>query len=179
MFLVNVMEFEVMSREKARKMSFNPNIPDCIIISITDTHSDRNHFAQNPHIRAVLNLKFDDVDFGENDCICSNDGIKIIDFVNKHLNHVDKIVVHCEAGVSRSAGVCAALMLIVNGDDSPIFDSARFCPNMSCYRTVLETYYGSYNKEAADEKIARNIKIWRIAEGLDEPDENVKNEEER
>lgn len=170
-----------MSREKARKMSFKPDIKDCIIISITDTEADLNHFAHNPHIRAVLNLKFDDVDFGEDNCITPGDGVKVIEFVNKHINHIDKIVVHCEAGVSRSAGVCAALMLIVNGNDNQIFDSARFCPNMSCYRTVLETYYGSYDKEAADEKIARNIKIWRIAEGLDEPEtaEISKNEEER
>ena len=81
------MEFEVMSREKARKMSFKPDIKDCIIISITDTHADINHFAHNPHIRAVLNLKFDDVDFGENDCITPEDGVRIIDFVNKHLRY--------------------------------------------------------------------------------------------
>lgn len=165
------MKFEVMSRANARKMSFKPDIDKCIIVSITDTESDINHFALNKNIRAVLNLKFDDVDFGDDNCITPQDGVKIIDFVNKHINDVEKIVVHCEAGVSRSAGVCAALMLIVNGDDNQIFDNAKFCPNMSCYRTVLETYYGSYDKEAADEKIARNIKLWRIAEGLDEPDE--------
>jgi hypothetical protein len=106
------MEFEVMSREKARKMSFKPDIKDCIIISITDTEADLNHFAHNPHIRAVLNLKFDDVDFGEDNCITPGDGVKVIEFVNKHINHIDKIVVHCEAGVSRSAAICAALGLV-------------------------------------------------------------------
>lgn len=165
------MKFEVMSREKARKMSFNPNIDDCIIISITDAIAPPNHFAHNPHIKDVLHLKFDDCDFGEVDCIQKSDGIKIIDFVNRHLNDVEKIVVHCEAGVSRSAGVCAALMLIINGTDTPIFDSYQYCPNMSCYRTVLETYYGSYDQEAADEKISRNIKLWRVAQGFDEPEQ--------
>ena len=166
------MKFEVMSREKAKKMSFQTDIDDCIIISITDAIAPPNHFAINPHIKDVLHLKFDDCDFGESDCIQKSDGIKIIDFVNKNLDKVDKIVVHCEAGVSRSAGVCAALMLIINGSDNHIFDSYQYCPNMSCYRTVLETYYGSYDQEAADEKISRNIKLWRVAQGLDEPENN-------
>jgi hypothetical protein len=171
------MEFEVMSREKAKKMSYKKDIKDCIIISITDIVAPVNHFAENPHIKGILNLKFNDCDFGEEYCIEKNDGVKIIDFVNKNLNKVDKIVVHCEAGVSRSAGVCAALMLIITGSDKAIFDSVQYCPNMSCYRTVLETYYGSYDQQAADEKIAHNIKIWRIAQGLDERENNI--EEER
>ena len=39
---------------------------------------------------------------------------------------------------------------------------------MSCYRTILETYYGSYDKEAADIKIRENIRLWRIANDMDE-----------
>lgn len=161
------MNFEVMSREKARHTSFNQNIEDCVIISITDTLSPDNEFADNRHIKGILRLKFDDCDFGEKNCIQKTDGVKIIDFVNNNINNIQKIIVHCEAGVSRSAGVCAALMFIINGSDNPIFDSYQYCPNMSCYRTVLETYYGSYDQEIADEKISRNIKIWKKAHGLD------------
>ena len=95
------------------------------------------------------------------------DGKKIIEFINAYVDKVNKIVVHCEAGISRSAGVCAALMQIINGNDFEVFNNPRYCPNMSCYRTVLEAYYGSYDKEAADEKIAHNIRIWRVQEGLD------------
>lgn len=164
------MKFEVMSRQKARKMSFQTIQDDCIIISITDCDAPYNRFAMNPKIKGVCHIKFDDVEFGEQNCITKEDGNTIITFVDRYRNLVDKIVVHCEAGVSRSAGVCAALMLIINGDDKEIFDNPRFCPNMSCYRTVLETYFGAYNQEAADERICRNIKLWRIAEGLEEPD---------
>lgn len=162
------MKFEVLSREKARKMSFKQDIEDCIIVSITDVDSQFNRFNDNPHIKGICHIKFDDVDFGEENCISNEDGQSIIAFVNKYINSVDKIIVHCEAGVSRSAGVCAALMQIINGSDMEIFDNPKFCPNMSCYRTIMETYYGSYDKEAADEKIRHNIHIWRIANDLEE-----------
>ena len=162
------MKFEVLSRQNAKKLSYKQDIEDCVIVSITDVNSPYNNFAQNPHIKGVCHIKFDDVDFGEDNCIDRKDGEKIIAFVNQYVNKVDKIIVHCEAGVSRSAGVCAALMQIVNGSDMEIFGNARFCPNMSCYRTILETYYGSYDKEAADIKIRENIRLWRIANDLEE-----------
>ena len=59
-------------------------------------------------------------------------------------------------------------MHIINGNDNPIFDNPKFCPNMTCYRTVMESYYGSYNQKEADDKISHNIRIWREANGLDE-----------
>jgi hypothetical protein len=162
------MKFEVLSREKARKLSFKQDIEDCVIVSITDVDSHYNSFAQNPHIKGVCHIKFDDVDFGETNCITAEDGVKIVNFINHYVGKVDKIIVHCEAGVSRSAGVCAALMQIINGSDMEIFENPKFCPNMSCYRTILETYYGSYDKEAADIKIRENIRLWRIANDLEE-----------
>lgn len=95
------------------------------------------------------------------------DADNIIQFVNQHINEVEQIIVHCGAGISRSAGVCAALMMIINGDDSAIFDNGQYCPNMHCYRLVLESYFGYYDKEAAEEKYRRNIIEWRKAQDLD------------
>lgn len=161
------MQFEVMSRQLARQYSYHTNIPKSIIISITDVESENNKFNRNSNIIAVCPVKFDDVEIGEKNCITKETAIKIIEFVNSYLNKVEKIVVHCEAGVSRSAGICAALMQIINGSDADIFDNPRFCPNMTCYRSIMENYYGSYNVEAADEKIKRNIAVWRKANGLD------------
>ena len=65
------------------------------------------------------------------------DAEKIKQFVEAHKE--DSIIVHCDAGVSRSAGIAAALMKFYNGDDTPIFDNPRYCPNMLCYRTMLNT----------------------------------------
>jgi predicted protein tyrosine phosphatase len=162
------MQFQVMSRENAKQYSYDTNIPRCIIISINGTDEPLNQFNANPAIQAVCHLVFDDVEGNEANCMTREDADKIISFVNEHVENVDEIVVHCGAGISRSAGTCAALMMILNGDDSFIFDNPRYAPNMHCYRLVLESYFGYYDKEAADEKIRRNIMLWRKAEGLDD-----------
>lgn len=161
------MKFQVMNRFTASEYSKNTNIPKTIIISITDIGSFENTFAQNDQIIDILRLQFYDCDFGDLGHITDEDGKKIIEFVNKYLKNIEQIVVHCEGGVSRSAGVCAALMKIINGNDWEIFNNAKYCPNMTCYRTVLETYFGSYDETEANEKLTHNIKIWRKANDLD------------
>ena len=161
------MKFQVMSRANARRHSFRSVMDDCVIISISDVTSEPNRFHNNPKIKDVCYLSFNDVEGDEANCMTRADAEKIINFVNQNVDKVDEIIVHCFAGISRSAGVCAALMLILTGDDMEIFNNPRFCPNMHCYRMVLETYFGSYNKEAADEKIKHNIALWRQAQGLD------------
>ena len=62
---------------------------------------------------------------------------KILEFVDKYKGLT--IVVNCEAGVSRSAGVGAALSKIYNNDDNWFFKNR--CPNMLVYRTILNKYY--------------------------------------
>ena len=161
------MLFKVMNRFAASDYSKLTNIPKTIIISITDIDASENEFHENNQIIDILRLQFYDCEFGETGHITKEDGKKIIEFVNKHMNNIEQIVVHCEGGVSRSAGVCAALMKILTNDDWEIFNNAKYCPNMTCYRTVLETYYGSYNETEANEKIKHNIKIWRTANDMD------------
>lgn len=68
------------------------------------------------------------------------DAEKIYDFVLKWYDKVDLIIVHCSAGISRSAGVCAAIMKSVIGDDSPVWDNPLYHPNSLCYKLVLEEF---------------------------------------
>ena len=63
---------------------------------------------------------------------------QILDFIEKYKNEVDLIVVHCEAGISRSAGVAGALSLIYNGTDEYYFK--HYLPNILCYRKILNNY---------------------------------------
>ena len=60
---------------------------------------------------------------------------KILEFVSTYALEVDLIVVHCEAGISRSAGTASALSLIYNGEDQYYFD--HYLPNMLVYRKIL------------------------------------------
>jgi protein-tyrosine phosphatase len=59
--------------------------------------------------------------------------------VEKFYDAVSLIVVQCEAGISRSAAIAAALANIYLGDDEPYFRTSM--PNMLVYRTILRTYY--------------------------------------
>ena len=156
------MKFQVMSRANARRHSFRSVMDDCVIVSISDVTSDPNRFHNNPNIKGVCYLSFDDVEGDKANCMTRADAEKIIKFVNEYVGKVDEIIVHCFAGISRSAGVCAALMLILTGNDMEIFNNPRFCPNMHCYRTVLETYYGSYTSTGIENQYKENIEAWKV-----------------
>lgn len=57
-------------------------------------------------------------------------------FVEKHVGHPIHILVHCEAGVSRSAAVAAALSKYFLGHTGNIFKVK--CPNSRVYRIMSE-----------------------------------------
>ena len=130
------MKFVVLSRETAVEFSSKKQDDRFVIISIGNAGDDAVVFRKNPKMMAVLPLNFNDVDGGDGS-ISIEQAQSIISFVKEWESSVGLIVVHCSAGVSRSAGVCAALMKWLNGDDSPIFDDPFYKPNMRCYRTVM------------------------------------------
>ncbi len=68
------------------------------------------------------------------------DAKNIVDFVEAFKNEVDLIVVHCEAGISRSSATAGALSLILNGSDKEFFKG--YHPNMLVYRKILNMYKG-------------------------------------
>jgi hypothetical protein len=50
-------------------------------------------------------------------------------------------ICQCNAGISRSAGVAAALSYIVSQDDSWVFENPRYLPNRIVCRTILDVCY--------------------------------------
>lgn len=71
----------------------------------------------------------------------------VLEFVKSNINRIEELVIHCHAGVCRSAGIGAALLKIYTGDDSIVFESNRFQPNMLVYRLLLNKAIdlGMYN----------------------------------
>lgn len=94
----------------------------------------------------ALYLQFDDVD-NENVAGCTpmdeTQAQLIADFVDEfRAADTNHLVVTCTAGISRSAGVAAALhealgWEIRNAYESDVFSDGKFSPNMRCYRMVL------------------------------------------
>lgn len=143
------MSITIMNREQAIRYSHEPHENKTIMISISDpyiVYKSKPRSSETNGIESVLYLEFCDADrpgldvYGReadtSDLMSNADAAWVAALVK---GHPDKdIIVHCDAGISRSAGVAAAIMLWKTGDDSPIFDSGRYYPNMWCYRKTLE-----------------------------------------
>ncbi len=62
---------------------------------------------------------------------------------------VDLLLIHCDAGGSRSPGMAAAIAKILNDDDSEWFKTKT--PNMHVYRTMMNKWYDMHPVESAPE----------------------------
>ena len=114
-----------------------------VIISITSSPDDVAHLRANETRRGVLRLSFPDVEvasdrFGEDELFSPVHAARIWSFVHEHRAQIERILVHCDAGFSRSPAVAAAISRVLNGDDAEFF-GGRYKPNMRIYRTLLET----------------------------------------
>ena len=114
-----------------------------LIISITSSRGDVARLRSNAMCRGVLRLAFPDAEatsslFPEANLFSREQAEEIWGFVHQHLLDVRRIIVHCDAGLSRSPAVAAALARVLKGDDAEFF-GGRYRPNMRVYRTLLET----------------------------------------
>lgn len=138
------MRFQVMSQLKAVKFSKETHTEKTAIISITNTNAPKVKFFDKANIDSVLHLSFDDTERNNKTNgkpITARDAKRIVSFVNTCItNGTELLIVHCTAGISRGTGVCAGIMKATTGNDTQIFGDARFCPNMTCYSTVLGAF---------------------------------------
>lgn len=116
-----------------------------IMISVTDPTARKVSLRKSPNRVGLLELKFHDVDrdYGNLDIVLfdKEDARKIIDFVEEWKDQVGLIAIHCEAGISRSAAIAAALKKTVYGeDDSEVF--RRALPNRWVYSMIMYEYHG-------------------------------------
>lgn len=121
-----------------------------ILINNTIEKDNTEDFINNEanplaRIYRVLSLDFDDIDGNyahetpECTPMSTEQAKMILNFVEH--NTCNRFIISCHAGVSRSAGVCAALMKIYNGNDFEIFNCNKYVPNRYCYRKVLDAAF--------------------------------------
>lgn len=135
------MQIKVLDRRSARRYSYNPYIFKTAMISIYSLDDIPNDIKISENgVAKVLHISFNDV---ENDKygIQKEDAEKIAEFIKEIEENYDVLVVHCDAGISRSSGVAAAIMKYLYNDDTKIFDSSIYQPNMRCYRLVLDALH--------------------------------------
>jgi len=139
------MNFLVLSRQKIESniAKYNPSY-NHIVISIRDRGSKLARLAHNSARLGVLHLEFDDIDqivpyHPEAILFSPSQAKKILCFVNRYIHQIDAIVVNCEAGISRSAGVAAGLSKIYNENDAHFFK--HYLPNRHVYNIILKEYH--------------------------------------
>lgn len=142
------MKFIVINRGEAVKFeAFSPYA----VISITEPGVSSAQYPSSEFCNGILYLRFYDVDPSgqqQDDINCryleafdSKHARKVIQFA-LIMQETELIVCQCIAGISRSAGIAAALSKIFNEEDDFFF--SRYTPNRHVYRTILEVYYNEF-----------------------------------
>lgn len=133
------MLFMILSREGAERISGSLEATH-ILISITDYGSPPADIKRNKNRKGLLRVQFDDVDnaMPGNYMITDKQAAAIARFVDEKADLINLIVVHCEAGISRSSGTAAAIAFFY---DQPtyhaIFKDRQFVPNMTVFRKIM------------------------------------------
>jgi len=136
-----------------------------VVISITDPKESEVTFPQNPYRKDILRLKFYDLDKTK---ITQNSKIEaslrsqfpdldtylfspthaqqILDFAMEYclVQKITHFIIHCQAGISRSAACGAALSKIYNKSDDYFFN--YYHPNRYIYQTILKTDQNMFNE---------------------------------
>lgn len=106
------------------------------IISITEPNQEDVVFAENPFIKALFRMKFYDIEreYGKVKPAQQSDFKGLKEFVDSlsELN-IKQLVVHCAAGISRSAAVAAAINEYANLGKH-IWDCPSYFPNGHVYK---------------------------------------------
>ena len=118
-----------------------------VVISIVST-DDNWLCPMLKNCLATLHMKFDDVDYsvGKYRPIDSLQAFNLVNFIKVYRHRVDTILIHCEAGISRSSAAAAAIATWLNGpqDSNRFFigigPNGRFCPNSKVFSTLFREF---------------------------------------
>jgi len=146
------MKIVILNKLSAEKTVPNLTTPHAVISITTPDNQEPAKFELNDHLKAVLYLRYYDIDFSDGNITPTRAAVlrdyghgiftdaqakEVVDFILENRGLVQTIICHCDAGISRSAGTGAAISLILNGSDKEIFNDKRYRPNMDVYRKVL------------------------------------------
>lgn len=157
-------KFVILDRPDAVRYCYKDHEDRSIIVSINSSYSKAAYLTKTKEngIIAILPLWFDDITCLIDGCVLFDDSMahNIIQFVNTWKYEADTFVVHCDAGISRSAAVCAAIRRHLGLEDMSIFDNYRYNPNPLVYYTMMEQIKDGYNPKEDDEKFSINSEYW-------------------
>lgn len=147
------MQFFVYSRNAIEALA--PHDVPHVVISITSSPDDRARLPSSAHCRGILRLAFADIDRPSDAAVLFDaaHARAICSFISEHRATIERVVVHCDAGFSRSPAVAAAIARCLGEDDAEFF--RRYRPNRHVYRTLLDTWSAREGSGSVDAIVAR------------------------
>jgi len=135
------LEIIINSRQLIEK--YECELPHGVIV-VHDPGSIKPNLPNNSNRLAEIYFEFNDIDKEILDLkiFTKDDAKAILSFVKLINPYIKSLYISCEAGISRSAAIGAALSILLKlpEKDSKFFTSkGRFYPNRFIYRTILET----------------------------------------
>jgi len=132
---------KVFSRQEVQE--FVTDMPH-LFISLYDPDLTPVDVPNNPYLIDRIDIDCWDIDQEDQNfpikIFTADDARMILSLVNTKLHNINLIVVSCEAGISRSAGVASSLTKILGKTDETYFTpKGRYRPNRHIYRTILNT----------------------------------------
>lgn len=134
--------FLVLGREEIKDFTFEKPY---LIISVTDPKTSNAEIIESSNLFDILRLKFDDIGKpnkfqfeNSTDVLMNSEQAKqILEFVKENLSKVNLIVCQCEQGMSRSAGIAAALSKILQNEEE--YFLKNYWANRWVYDLLIET----------------------------------------
>ena len=134
--------FEIYDRYTASH--YRPITKNAIMIRILEPRGEDLYLLYPEKYKNILEVRFDDITEEIEDerykdmfKLFNEDNFKdILEFIKN--NEFEELIVHCNAGVSRSAAIMISLMKLINREDvvEEIIKSGRYVPN----KLVLERF---------------------------------------
>lgn len=123
------MKVTVMSQENALKYSKIAK-KDLIVVSIVGEKENPVVF-DGDKVTDIFRMYFEDIErpYGLSKMPSREDFNGLKDFLDKNIDSVEEVVVHCYAGSSRSSACAVAIMRYLSEDDSFIWSSSDYVPN--------------------------------------------------
>jgi len=137
---------------RAAIQRIKPHTEPHLIISIVSEPQDLPRLPINDATLSAMTVCFLDADKPTNkvadwQLFSRNHALDIWNLIFRYQDQVQHILVHCDGGVSRSAGIAAGISKALFDDDTEYFGGgdgsiilSRYHPNMRCYRMMLEAY---------------------------------------
>jgi predicted protein tyrosine phosphatase len=115
-----------------------------VLISISDPDKPKPRPRRTALCRGVLSLRFHDAEPttpfrlpADIRLMSRQQAKRVWDFIRLDLRDVAVIAVHCEAGMSRSPAIAAAIGKVINGDGTAFF--REYQPNRYVYDLMISS----------------------------------------